>query len=58
MIQIPKTKEEIQIFAQNQEILRKLYREKQYKKYCDINEKQRLYECERRRFRKSALSNF
>jgi hypothetical protein len=58
MIKVPITKEEIQIFAHNQGVLRELFREKQHQKYCAKNEKQRLYECERRRFRKSALSNF
>lgn len=52
------TENEIQIFAHNQDILRKLYEEKQKMKIVNRNEKQKLYEREQRRLRKSALSNF
>lgn len=52
------TEEEIKIFAHNQKMFKKMYEEQRYKKYLETNEKQKLYQRERRRLRKSALSNF
>lgn len=58
MIEFPRTREELQIFGHNQEMLRQIYEENRYKKYLERLEKHKLYEREQRRLRKSSLSKF
>jgi hypothetical protein len=52
------TDKEIQVFAHNQGVLRILFEEQQRAKNVKRLEKQKIYEREQRRLRKSALSNF